>query len=86
MSNTEITQGRRSLGTLYAILEAKRERGDPTEECDFFISRAKRHAFSLNTSTSTALFYERRAVQSGSHFGDELAARERFLTMIEEFR
>lgn len=85
MSNTEPIPVRQTRGTLHAILQAKRDRGDPEEECEFFVNSAKKYTFGLNSSTPTAVFYERRAVESGNHFGEELAVRKRFLAMVEEF-
>lgn len=85
MSNEAVISGKQTRGTLHAILQAKRDRGDPEEECEFFLNRAKKHVFSLNSSTPTVVYYERKAVESGTYIGEELVARKRFLAMVEEF-
>ena len=93
MSDAVITNKRdggdvRRCGTLSAILNAKRARCDPPEDIDFFKEMARKtpeHIYGLNTSTSTAVFYGRRAVSYGKYSGQELEDRKRFLAMVEEF-
>lgn len=91
MSKTETTKSQErfakpTFGTLHAILAAKRDRGDPPEDLEFFRKRSAYQHFGLNTSTSTAIFYGRRDISSAKYLGPELEERKRYLAMLEEFR